>query len=106
MAYDIELSPETLQHLRHLPRKHLSLVKKTLRDQLAHDPILRTRNKKPLQHATWLGEGVWEIRFGPENRYRAFYTVQPDLHLVSVLALGRKEGNRLFFGDQEVDLSP
>jgi mRNA-degrading endonuclease RelE of RelBE toxin-antitoxin system len=47
---------------------------------------------------------TWELRFGPNNRFRVFYEVDNDEHTVQVLAIGIKERNRLFIGGEEFEL--
>ncbi len=44
---------------------------------------------------------TWELRFGPKNRFRVFYEIDSETLAVSVLAVGIKEGNRLFIGQEE-----
>jgi hypothetical protein len=46
-------------------------------------------------------QAEWELRFGPANRFRVFYQVQAEA--VILLALGEKEGNRLFVEGEEVE---
>ncbi len=47
---------------------------------------------------------TWEIRFGPENRFRVFYDVDEETHVVTILAIGVKYKERLLIGGEEVDL--
>ena len=47
---------------------------------------------------------TWELRCGMNNRYRVFYDVDVDDWLVIVLAVGRKLGNRLMIGNEEIEL--
>jgi len=47
---------------------------------------------------------TWELRFGPKNSFRVFYDVNYEEKTVSALAIGVKEGNRLFIGEQEFEL--
>ena len=62
-----------------------------------------TRNRKALEEPASFG-ATWELRFGPKNSFRVFYDVNPDEKTVSVLAIGVKEGNRLFIGGEEFEL--
>ena len=43
----------------------------------------------------------WELRLGPDNRFRVFYQVDAEAREVRVLAVGVKERNQLFFGGEE-----
>jgi hypothetical protein len=47
---------------------------------------------------------TWEIRFGPQNRFRVYYDVHLDQRLVSILAIGYKRGNRVVIGTEEIQL--
>jgi mRNA-degrading endonuclease RelE of RelBE toxin-antitoxin system len=44
---------------------------------------------------------TWELRFGPHNRFRAFYEVDSAEQTVYVLAIGVKERDRLLIGGEE-----
>jgi mRNA-degrading endonuclease RelE of RelBE toxin-antitoxin system len=48
-------------------------------------------------------EAEWEIRFGPNNRFRVLYEVDRDNLMVYILAIGIKVGNRLLIGGEEVN---
>ena len=67
------------------------------------EPETATRNRKPLERPIELG-ARWELRLGPDNRFRVFYRVDAEERQVRVLAIGVKERNRLFFGGEEVKL--
>ncbi len=43
----------------------------------------------------------WELRCGPDNRFRVFYDVDSELREVQVLAVGVKDRNRLLIGGEE-----
>ena len=90
-------------HVAGIDRKHHLLIRQTLEEMLAHSPEKRTRNRKPLLRPSRLGP-AWELRFGPRNRFRAFYRVDAEAHEVHVLAIGVKEGNCLFIGKEAFEL--
>jgi hypothetical protein len=46
----------------------------------------------------------WEIRFGPNNRFRVLYDIDEVQRAVEIAAIGEKVGNRLIVGGEEVDL--
>lgn len=96
-------APETLDHLDAIERKHHRLIQRTLDEQLSSTPEKETRNRKPLEQPAPF-EATWELRFGPNNRFRVFYEVSADDKTVKVLAIGVKEGNRLFIGGKEIKL--
>jgi hypothetical protein len=91
------------EHLKTIERKYYSLIRDTLEDQLQFEPNVETRNRKPLKPPTSV-DADWEIRFGPNNRFRAFYTVNIEPREVSIVAIGVKQGNKLFIGEEEVEL--
>ena len=101
--YTISYAPEIYKHLDWIEIKYHRLIATTIREQLSHMPATGTRNRKPLEEPAALG-ATWELRFGPKNSVRVFYDVNHDEKIVSVLAIGVKEGNRLFVGGQEFEL--
>jgi hypothetical protein len=90
-------------HLRAIEVKQHSLIRATIEEQLQFEPETETRNRKPLQPPGILG-ATWELRFGPDNRFRVLYSVNRDRHEVQNLAIGSKERNRLWIGGEEVQL--
>jgi mRNA-degrading endonuclease RelE of RelBE toxin-antitoxin system len=93
-------APETLEHLDAIERKYHRLIRKTVKEQLSHTPAQVTRNRKPLDPPMPFG-ATWELRFGPKNRFRVFYRIDTDELTASVLAIGIREGHRLFVGHEE-----
>jgi hypothetical protein len=51
---------------------------------------VETRNRKPLKRAIAF-EVEWEIRFGPNNRFRVFYEVNRDTGFQGILAAAREQ---------------
>ena len=96
-------APILKQHLRHIDPRHFSLIRESLQEQLQFQPDIETKNRKPLKRPALSG-AKWEIRFGPENRFRAFYRIDFDQHQVVLLAVGEKIGNRLLIGGEEVEI--
>jgi len=76
------------------------MIRKQIRLRLATEPETETRNRKPLDVPARHG-AQWELRFGPSNRFRVFYQVDPDARTVTVLAVGVKDGNVLRVGRKE-----
>ena len=62
---------------------------------------METRNRKPLKRPVIFG-AKWELRLGPNNRFRVFYRVDRDRGEVILLAIGEKIGTQLFIGGEEV----
>ena len=65
-------------------------------------PDVETRNRKPLNRPTSFG-AEWELRFGPNNRFRVFYQLDEAERTALILAIGVKERDRLFIGGKEID---
>jgi mRNA-degrading endonuclease RelE of RelBE toxin-antitoxin system len=99
LVYD----PEVKAHLRAIERTDRPLIRMTIEEQLRFQPDKETRNRKPLQRPVAF-EALWELRFGPENRFRVFYAVSHERREVQILAIGTKERNRLIIGREEIKL--
>jgi hypothetical protein len=95
-------APEVKQHLRVIETKYHSLIQSEIETQLFYEPEVETRNRKPLRRPI-LGGARWELRLGPDNRFRVFYQVDPEGRAIRILAVGVKDGNRLLIGGEEVD---
>lgn len=98
--FDLVFAPQTVKHLDAIERKYHRAIRKTIDAQLRYMPEQVTRNRKPLDQPAPLG-ATWELRFGPQNRFRVFYEVDPHERVVSVLAIGVKERSALFIGGEE-----
>ena len=88
------------RHMKSVDAKHHSLIRDAIENQLRNQAEVKTRNRKPLKKKICF-EAEWELRFGPQNRFRVFYKVE-DRDVV-VLAFGEKDGNRLFIDGEEVE---
>ena len=94
---------EVKQHLRAIETKYHSLIHSEVKSQLLFEPDVETRNRKPLQRPGTFG-AQWELRLGPDNRFRVFYEVNAEQREVRILAVGVKDRNRLFIGGEEADV--
>jgi len=93
------------QHIRAIEAKHHSFIRREIEQQLRFGPDIQTRNRKPLTRTfAFNPEATWELRFGPDNRFRIFYAIAQELRGVYVLAIGIKRRNRLVIGGEEVAL--
>ena len=97
--YRIVIMSEVLTHLAHIERKYWPLIRAVINEQLAHDPETQTRNRKPLTEQVRGAE--WELRFGPDNRFRVFYDVDLAVHEVRVMAVGVKRRGTLVIAGEE-----
>ena len=101
--FGVVYDPEVKAHLRAIERKYHSLIRATIEEQLRFEPEKETRNRKPLQRPLAL-EATWELRCGPDNRFRVLYAVSHARREVQVLAVGIKERDRLRVGREEIKL--
>ncbi len=67
------------------------------------EPEKESRNRKPLRQPAPF-EATWELRLGPDNRFRVLYGVDLEHREVQIQAIGVKQGNRLFVGGEEIEL--
>jgi mRNA-degrading endonuclease RelE of RelBE toxin-antitoxin system len=101
--FTIVYAPITKDHLRAIEAKYYSLIRDAVNQQLSFEPTTETRNRKPLKRPV-VFMATWQIRFGPQNRLRVYYDVDHQQQLVSILAIGRKQGNRVVIGAEEIQL--
>lgn len=102
-SFELIYAPVIKEHLNAIDKKYYSLIRHKLEEQLSVEPDRETRNKKPLKRPVTF-KADWEIRFGPNNRFRVFYQINRPERQVFILALGEKKGNRLFIGGKEVPI--
>jgi hypothetical protein len=91
------------EHLRTIDTKVHALIRATIDQQLQFEPAVETRSRKPLQQPAAF-EARWEIRLGPDNRFRVLYDVNEAEHQGHILAIGEKERERLLVGGKEIKL--
>ena len=101
--YVLIYDPEVSRHLATIDVKYHLLIRTTIKEQLEFEPERVTRNRKPLRRPIELGAG-WELRLGPDNRFRVFYRVDVEQSHVRILAIAVKERNRLYIAGEEVEL--
>ncbi len=104
MSFEIIYDGEIRKHLASIERKYHSLIRQTVENQLKYEPNTETRNRKPLFRPSVFGESTWEIRFGPDNRFRVFYRSDPSAGEVRILAVGVKLKDQLFIGGERFEL--
>ena len=101
--YTLIYAPQVTRHLRSIDRKFHSLIRRAIERRLRFQASRETRNKKPLRRPSAL-EATWELRCGPNNRFRVFYDILPEAREIHVLAAGVKEGSRLLIVGEEIEL--
>ncbi len=87
-------------HLRTIDPKYYPLIRSEIEVRLSHEPNTETRNRKPLRRPVSFGAD-WELRLGPNNRFRVFYQVDAESRIVRILAVGVKIRNQLFLEGKE-----
>ncbi len=102
-AFDLVYAPQVADHLQGIEAKYHSLIRQIIEEQLTFEPDVVTRNRKPLRQPATI-QAEWEIRFGPNNRFRVFYQIEADARVVQILAIGEKRGDRLQIGGEEIIL--
>jgi mRNA-degrading endonuclease RelE of RelBE toxin-antitoxin system len=98
--YTFVFAPEVIDHLDVIERKHHAALQLAIDQRLTFTPEEETRNRKPLEQPAPFA-ATWELRCGRGNRFRVFYDVDSEQRIVSILAIGVKERNRLVFGREE-----
>jgi mRNA-degrading endonuclease RelE of RelBE toxin-antitoxin system len=101
--FNLSYDEATKEQLQAIPAKYHSLIRTVIEEQLLFEPENETRNRKPLQQPAPF-EATWELRFGPDNRFRVLYGVDHERREVQIQAIGVKKGNRLFVAGEEVEL--
>lgn len=99
LPYQIEYSPPSREHLAKLEARKRAIVLDQVDLQLAHEPTVVTRNRKPLQPNPL---SRFELRIGD---LRVYYEVDEERRVVEIRAVAVKRGNRVFIGGEEIKLS-
>jgi len=99
LAYTIEYSPDTVDHLNALTARQRAIVLAAVDARLAHEPSGKTRNRKPMRPNL---VAPWELRVGT---LRIYYDVEEEPERkVLIRAIGIKERNRIRIGRKEFEL--
>jgi mRNA-degrading endonuclease RelE of RelBE toxin-antitoxin system len=101
--FTIRYDSEVKQHFRAIERKYHALIRTTIDEQLRYEPLVETENRKPLQRPVTFG-ATWEVRLGPNNRFRVYYRVDEETYEMLILAVGEKKRDRVYIGGEEYPL--
>jgi len=96
--YDIEFTPEAIDDLKSFRKFEQQIIISGIESQLTYEPTVETRNRfrmRPNEVAEW------ELRI---DKYRVFYNVEHEVHIVSIEVVGFKSGNQLFVRGKRRDL--
>src|SRR5260370_13971805 len=96
--FGITIVASARDDLRRLRRYARQQVSDAIDTQLPYEPDRETRNRKRLQPNS-LSE--WQLRIG---NYRVFYDIDQSMSQVVIVAIGRKQGDRLIIRGQEYTL--
>ena len=96
-------APLTKSHLEAIDRKYYSLIRSNIERHLQYEPDVEAKNRKPLKRQVAF-EAEWELRFGPDNRFRVFYDIDIGTREVHILAIGQKDRDRLVIGRKEIKI--
>jgi mRNA-degrading endonuclease RelE of RelBE toxin-antitoxin system len=98
-VYKVEYSPETDTHFRALTARQRSIVFDAVDAQLVHQPAVETMHRKPMRPNPL---APWELRVG---NLRVYYDIveEPE-KLVTILAVGVKDCNRVLIAGKEIML--
>jgi hypothetical protein len=100
--FTLSFAPQAIEHLDLIESKYHGLLRRRIKEQLTHNPTEETRNLKPLEQPAPFASS-WELRCGPDNRFRVFYDVDSASQAVRVLAVGVKVRSRLLIGGEEYE---
>ena len=103
IPFTLVYAPLVYEHLGAIDAKYDALIRAKAAEQLTHEPDVETRNRKPIRPPAGF-QAEWELRFGPNNRFRVFYQIDHESRVVRIVAVGVKERNRLLVGGEEVTL--
>ena len=99
MPYRIEYSPDAEDHFRALTARQQAIVLDAVDKQLAHQPGVETRNRKPMRPNP---VAPWELRIGD---LRVYYDVEEEPEpSVLIRAVGIKLRNRVRIGNEVIEL--
>jgi hypothetical protein len=101
-TFTLTFAPEAIEHFDRIESKYHGLLRRTIKELLTYAPTEETRNRKPLEQPAPL-DASWELRCGPNNRFRVLYDVDSAAEEVWVLAVGIKDRSRLFIGGEEYE---
>jgi mRNA-degrading endonuclease RelE of RelBE toxin-antitoxin system len=96
--FEITFTESALEDLEFHRKFDQALVFDAVAEQLAHEPETETHNRKRLRET---GVAQWELRAG---LFRVFYNVAREERRVDVVAVAKKEHNKLYIRGEEAQL--
>jgi mRNA-degrading endonuclease RelE of RelBE toxin-antitoxin system len=99
VTYQIEYTDAAIEHLKTLTKRQQITVLDTVDEQLKYEPLVETRNRKPMQPNSL---ATWELRIG---KLRVYYDVENNtVSIVYIQAVAIKNRNRVRIGKEEIEL--
>ncbi|MCL4504990.1 MAG: type II toxin-antitoxin system RelE/ParE family toxin [Chloroflexi bacterium] len=96
--FEIVFTLAAVDDLRYLRKHEKVTIIRAIEEQLSHQPVTETRNRKKLR-PNEIAE--WELRVGSA---RVFYDIDEAANSVKIEAVGYKKGQRLFIQGEEYQL--
>jgi len=96
--FQLDFTPEAVDDLRAFRVYDRARIIATIEAELPHQPTDETRNRKRLR-PNQLSE--WVLRVAD---YRVFYDANAQAEVVTIRAVGVKQGSKLFVHGQEYEL--
>lgn len=90
MPFAVQIMPSALAELKAIKVYHRRQITLAIEEQLPHQPLVQTRNRKSLENppATFEHElPLWELRIGS---FRVFYDVDETEQVVFIRAVREK----------------
>ena len=98
MRYEIEITEDAKIDLSFFKAYERKTILAAIREQLSHEPLQETRNRKKLRENPLAN---WELRCG---KFRIFYEVSKNIVTVGIIAVGWKKHNELYIRNKEVKI--
>jgi mRNA-degrading endonuclease RelE of RelBE toxin-antitoxin system len=102
-SYTLVFAADVAKHLDFIEPKYDRMICDAIEGQLRFDPGIETKNRKPLRQPAPFA-AHWEIRFGPDNRFRILYDIDEEQRAVQILAIGEKRRDRLIVAGKDVGI--
>src|SRR5438105_4609963 len=96
--FEVVFTESAVADLHFLKKTAQNVVLDAIDQQLAMEPLVETRNRKPLRPNDL---SSWEARVGT---HRIFYDVDEAEQKVTIKAVGWKKHNKLFIRGKEYEL--
>jgi mRNA-degrading endonuclease RelE of RelBE toxin-antitoxin system len=96
--FNIAWTASALHDLRFFEKREQRIIADGIDEQLLHEPLTKTRNRKPLRPNSL---AKWEVRLGD---FRVLYDASEETGVVEIKGVGWKVHNKLYFRGEERSL--